>query len=43
MIRNLPRLIGKPRAILHDKGKRDTLLYVFDVRAIRGSASSWSG
>ena len=31
MIRNLPRLIGKPRAILQDKGKRDTLLYVFDV------------
>ena len=31
MIRNLPRLIGKPKAILHDKRKRDTLLYVFDV------------
>ncbi len=31
MIRDLPRLVGKPRAILHDKGKRDTLLYVFDV------------
>ena len=31
MIRNLPGLIGKPRAILHDKRKRDTLLYVFDV------------
>jgi len=25
------KLIGQPKAILHDRGKRDTLLYVFDV------------
>ena len=30
-IRDMPKMIGSPKAVLYDRRKRDTLLFVFDV------------